>query len=95
LGFLDKNGLQIMNTQRIAITMPANLVTMIDDISKKRGMSRSKYISAVLREKVSAEKERQLREAYDRVFSDESISEEQLETALCFEGVGSKAGQEW
>ena len=84
-----------MNTQKVAITIPADLVSMIDDISKKRGLSRSKYISGVLRKKVLDEKERQLKEAFDRVFSDESICDEQLETALWFEGAGNKAGQEW
>ncbi len=83
-----------MNTQKVAITIPADLVTLIDDISQKRGMSRSKYISIVLREKILDEKKRQLKEAYDRVFSDESICENQLEMASWFEGTGSRTGQE-
>jgi metal-responsive CopG/Arc/MetJ family transcriptional regulator len=62
-----------MNTQKVAITIPAELVTIIDDISKKRGISRSKYISTVLQEKVLSEKERQLRDAFNRVFSDDAI----------------------
>jgi metal-responsive CopG/Arc/MetJ family transcriptional regulator len=41
-----------MNTQKVAITIPADLVVMIDDISKQLGMFRSKNISTVLREKV-------------------------------------------
>ena len=84
-----------MNTQKVAITIPADLVSMIDDISRHLGVSRSKYISTVLREKVLDEKERQLKEAYDHVFSDETICKEQLDMALWFEGAGSKAGQEW
>ena len=84
-----------MNTQKVAITIPAELVIMIDNISKQKGMSRSKYISTVLREKVRNEKERLRKEAYNRVFSDELIRKEQLETATWFEGTGSKEGQEW
>jgi len=84
-----------MNTQKVAITIPAELVAMIDNISKQKGMSRSKYISTVLREKVLNEKERQIKDAYNRVFSDELIRKEQLETAMWFEGSGSKEGQEW
>ncbi len=75
--------------------MPAELVTIIDDISKQKGMSRSKFISTVLREKVLNEKEKQLKDAYNRVFSDEAIRKEQLETASWLEGAGSKEGQEW
>jgi len=84
-----------MNTQKVAITLPGDLVTMIDDISKKLGMSRSKYVSTVLREKISNEKAKQLKEAYDRIFSDELIRKEQLETASWFDGIGNKAGQDW
>ena len=84
-----------MNTQKVAITIPIDLVTMVDAISKERGMSRSKYISSVLREKVINEKERQLKNAFNQVFSDDSIRKEQLETASWFEGTGSKTGQEW
>ena len=84
-----------MNTQKVAITIPTDLVSMIDDISKQKGMSRSKYISTVLREKAITEKEKRIKDTYNRVFSDESIQKEQLETASWFEGAGSKKGQEW
>ena len=79
----------------MAITLPADLMTMIDDIRKKQGMSRSKYISTILREKIINEKEKQLKEAYDRIFSDESIRKEQIETSSWFDGIGHKAGQDW
>ena len=84
-----------MNTQKIAITMPADLVAVIDDIRKQKGMSRSRFISSLIHEKVLNEKEKQVKEAYDRVFTDDSIKKEQLETALWFDGAGSKEGQEW
>ena len=84
-----------MNTQKVAITIPVDLVKLVDAISKERGMSRSKYISSVLREKVLNEKEKQLKNAFNQVFSDDSIRKEQLETASWFEGTRSKAGQEW
>mgnify|MGYP000096089683 FL=1 len=84
-----------MNTQKVAITIPADLVILIDDISKQKGLSRSKYISTVLREKVSSEKERQIKDSYDRVFSNESIKKEQLQTAIWFDGTGNQGGQEW
>jgi len=84
-----------MNTQKVAITIPADLVIMIDDISKKMGLSRSKYISTVLREKVLSEKERQIKDSYNRVFSDDSIKKEQLQTVIWFDGTGNPGGQEW
>jgi metal-responsive CopG/Arc/MetJ family transcriptional regulator len=71
-----------MNTRKVTIAIPVDLVNLIDEVSKKRGISRSQYISSVLREKMRDEKGKQLKEAYDRVFSDESVRKEQLETAL-------------
>ena len=41
------------------------------------------------------ERAREIREAYDRVFSDESVVQEQLDTAAWFEGSGKDEGQEW
>ena len=84
-----------MNTQKVAITVPIDLLSIIDDISKQKGMSRSRFISTILREKVVQEKEKRIKAAYNRVFSDELILKEQIETASWLEGTGSKKGQEW
>ncbi|MCD4722847.1 MAG: ribbon-helix-helix domain-containing protein [Desulfobacula sp.] len=84
-----------MHTQKVAITIPKELVTMIDDISKKRGLSRSKFISMILREKIMSERNRYIKDAYDRVFSDESLRKEQRISARWFEGLGTEEGQEW
>jgi len=84
-----------MTTQKVAITMPTYLVTIIDDISKQKGISRSRFISTVLLEKALNEKEMQIKDAYNRIFSEELIRKEQLETTTWFEGVGSKEGQAW
>ena len=75
--------------------MPIDLLTIIDDISKQEGISRSRYISDILREKVLHENEKRIRASYNRVFSDEFILKEQIETASWLEGTGSKKGQEW
>ena len=84
-----------MRTEKIAITIPSDLVSMIDDIRIKRGVSRSKFITLILREKIMDEQVREIQETYDRVFSDESIVNEHLETAAWFEGSGKNEGQEW
>ena len=84
-----------MNTKKVAITIPKDLVMMIDMISKQHGISRSKYISRALREKLAHERDRSIREAYDRIFSDSKIGKEQLKTAKWFEGTGRTEGQEW
>ncbi len=84
-----------MHTQKVAITIPKELIVIIDDMSKKKGLSRSKFISDVLREKLTREKNREIREAYDQVFSDESVQKEQLNCTKWFEGLEIEEGQEW
>ena len=84
-----------MATQKVAITMPTELVAIIDDISGQKGMSRSRFISNIIEKKILKEKEIQIRTAYNRVFSDALILKEQLDTSDWFEGTGSKEGQEW
>ena len=84
-----------MNTQKIAITIPSDLVLIIDEISKQQGISRSRFISNVLRERMMKERDCRIKEAYDRIFSDELICKEQLDTSKGFEAFGNKEGQEW
>ena len=84
-----------MNTQKVAITIPEDLIKEIDLISKTKGVSRSRYIASALGAKVADEKRELLKQAYDRVFSADDVQKEQLETAKWFEGAGSEGGQEW
>jgi metal-responsive CopG/Arc/MetJ family transcriptional regulator len=75
-----------MHTEKVAITIPSDLISVIDDIRSTQGVSRSKFITLLLREKIMDEQARDIREAYDGVFSDESIVQEQLDAAACLEG---------
>jgi len=84
-----------MNTQKVAITVPKDLIVIVDEISRLKGISRSKFISRVLSEKVQDEKDQQLSEVYNRIFSDDAIRKEQLDTAEWFEGSGHNEGQGW
>ena len=85
----------LMNTQKVAITVPKDLIMVVDEISRLKGMSRSKFITRVLFEEVQNEKDRNLKAAYNNVFSDESIRKEQLDTVEWFEGSGNDEGQGW
>ena len=84
-----------MNTQKVAITIPNDIIAIIDKISKKTGVSRSKYISEVLRDKIKEEQGKKLTSAYNDVFADESIKKEQLETAEWFKRSGDSEGESW
>ena len=84
-----------MNTKKIAITVPEDLVMTIDLLSFESGVSRSKFITDILREKISKDKNDKIKASYDRVFSDNTIAEEQLAMARDFEDSGKEEGQEW
>jgi metal-responsive CopG/Arc/MetJ family transcriptional regulator len=84
-----------MRTEKVAITILADLVAVIDDIRRRRGVSRSRFITLLLRQKIMDEQAREIREAYDRVFSDESVAREQVDTAAWLDGSGRDEGQEW
>jgi len=84
-----------MNTQKVAITVPKNILIMIDKISQKKGISRSKLISSMLENKLEDEKFAYLKNTYDTVYNDESIKAEQRSTAQWFEKTGNEGGQEW
>ena len=84
-----------MNTKKVAISVPKELIMAVDEISRQKGISRSKFITEILGERVLDEKDRQLKEAYNRVFSDDSIRKEQLDTSEWFEGSGNNEGQGW
>ena len=84
-----------MNTQKVAITVPKNILIMIDKISQARGISRSKLISSILEQKLADEQSAYLKSGYDAVFDDVSLREEQRSTAQWFESAGNEGGQEW
>jgi len=49
----------------------------------------------ILKEKIMSERNRYIKDAYDRIFSDESLRKEQRINARWFEGLGMEEGQEW
>lgn len=85
----------MISTQKVAITMPQILIREIDALSKKKGLSRSRYITQAVFDKIENEKKALITECYNEIFSDEKIQKEQLEAANWLEGAGNEGGQEW
>jgi hypothetical protein len=83
-----------MCPEKVAITIPSDLVSLIDDIRSKRGVVRSKFITLLLRKKIMDEQAREIRKAYDHVFPNEFIVQEHPYTAA-FEGSDKDESQEW
>ena len=60
------------------MTIHEDLLGEIDEMSRQRGVSRSRLISELLLEKLVDEQNHNLRSAYDEIFSDETICQEQV-----------------
>ena len=74
---IPKNNTKV-NTRKVAMTIPEDLLGEIDEMSRHRGVSRSRLISELLREKLVDVQNHSLRCAYDEVFSNEVVRQEQV-----------------
>jgi|GEM_PF-1354859 len=74
---IQKNNNKV-NTKKVAMTIPEDLLREIDELSYQKGISRSRLISELLREKLIDEQNQSLRCAYDEVFSYEAVCQEQI-----------------
>ena len=79
----------------LGITIPRNILAMVDEISQARGVSRSKLISTMLEQKLAEEKATYLKNAYNQVFNAGVVCEEQIATAQWMDQTGNEEGQEW
>ena len=84
-----------MATVKIAITMPKELVQEVDAARKIETITRSGYITRLVQKAVMVEKEARLKAAYDKIFSDPEIVEEQKNSTSLFDNTGNEKGQEW
>lgn len=84
-----------MTTMKVAISMPEELVREVDMVSKEKNLSRSGYITGLVKCAVRAERREKIKASYDKVFSDPEIITEQNEISLAYDRSGSDKGQEW
>ncbi|MEA3467439.1 MAG: hypothetical protein U9R57_04355 [Thermodesulfobacteriota bacterium] len=84
-----------MTTVKVAITMPKELVQEVDAARKTEPISRSGYITRLVQKAIRVEKQARLKAAYDKIFSDPEIVEEQKNSTALFDNTGNDKGQEW
>ena len=75
------------NEMRISISIPDRLLREVDRLAQKAGLSRSRFISKGLEALLRRQARLRLSEAFDAVFSDESVREEQVEEADLFDSL--------
>jgi hypothetical protein len=83
-----------MAYRKTAITVSEELLADVDRAARARGESRSKYITHVLRAAVRARRDADITRRLNKLFADETVADEQLDTAALFGALGSDWAEE-
>lgn len=86
---------QHMTVTKFAISVPEEVMKEVDRAAAARGVTRSRFISDVLRKAARARTDAEITRQLDELFSDESLAAEQREAAEAFGDAGSDVGPEW
>lgn len=67
----------------------------VDAARKTETISRSGYITRLVQKAIRVEKQARLKAAYDKIFSDPEIAEEQKNSTALFDNADNDKGQKW
>lgn len=84
-----------MAVRKIAISVPEDVMEVVDRAAARRHTTRSAYISEILRRVASARTDAEITRRIDAVFSDRDVARAQVETAAAFATAEPGAGWEW
>jgi len=84
-----------MATRKLAISVPEDVVHDVDAAAKKRGMTRSGFITDILRRIARARSDAEISRRVNEVFADPEVAKEQAETARKFNRNATEHGTEW
>ncbi len=85
-----------MAARKFAISMPAEVMKLIDGAAADRGITRSRFIADVLRKAAQARSDAAITRQLNAVFADdESVDREQRSTARALQRAGTTRGTEW
>jgi len=84
-----------MATRKLAISVPEDVVHDVDAAAKKRGMTRSGFITDILRRIARARSDAEISRRVNEVFADPEVAKEQAETARKFDRNATERGTEW
>jgi metal-responsive CopG/Arc/MetJ family transcriptional regulator len=84
-----------MRSKKIAISVPADVIEEVDDAAKYRYLTRSAFITDVLRRVARAKRDADITKRINELFSDPEIAAEQTRTARDYRAISAKIGTEW
>ena len=84
-----------MAAKKSAISVPEEVIREVDHAAKRRGMTRSGFISDVLSHVARARTDAEIARRVNELFADAEIAREQVETAKRFRRIAPRRGAEW
>ena len=84
-----------MAAKKLAISVPEEVIREVDHAAKRRGMTRSGFITDVLSQVARARTDAEIARRVNNLFSDAEIAREQTDTARRFRRIAPQRGAEW
>ena len=84
-----------MAARKFAISVAQEVMEQVDSAAKRRGVTRSRFISDVLRRVARARSDAEITRRLNALFADLAITEEQRETAEAYRIARHPSGTEW
>ena len=84
-----------MPATKFAISVPIEVMQAVDRAAQERGITRSRFISEVLRRVARAKRDEEISRRIDQVLSDPELAREQRSTAAEYRRIQPRQGTEW
>lgn len=84
-----------MPSKKLAISVPVDVVEQVDRAARQRGVTRSRYITDVLRRVAAARRDAEITRRINELFDDPDLAAEQKKTARDFATLAARSGIEW
>jgi macrodomain Ter protein organizer (MatP/YcbG family) len=82
-------------TRKFAISVPEAVMRHVDRAARRRGMTRSRFVSHVLARVAEARTDAEISRRVDALFADPALAREQRRTARAFRRRAGAPGTEW
>lgn len=84
-----------MAARKFAISVPEEVIREVDHAAKRRGMTRSGFITDILSQVARARSDAEIARRVNDLFSDQAMAREQVETSKQFRRIAPRHGAEW
>ena len=84
-----------MTAKKFAISIPEDVMGQVDQAAAERGVTRSRFISDVLRRAAQARSDREITRQLSLVFADPEVEAEHRALNRALLGARSNSGTEW